>query len=44
MASAVGPSSSSAGSPAVNELCQNGREVFLEASRLLLTYADNILR
>ena len=43
MAAAVGLSSSP-GSPAVSELCQNGREIFLEASRLLLTYADNILR
>ncbi|XP_025956940.2 peptide-N(4)-(N-acetyl-beta-glucosaminyl)asparagine amidase isoform X1 [Dromaius novaehollandiae] len=43
MAAAVGLSSSPA-SPAVSELCQNAREIFLEASRLLLTYADNILR
>ncbi|XP_025901319.1 peptide-N(4)-(N-acetyl-beta-glucosaminyl)asparagine amidase isoform X2 [Nothoprocta perdicaria] len=43
MAAAVGLSSSPA-SPAVSELCQNGREIFLEASRLLLAYADNILR
>jgi len=43
MAAAVGLSSSP-GSAAVSELCQNGREIFLEASRLLLTYADNILR
>lgn len=35
---------SSAGSAAVSELCQNGRDTFLEASRLLLAYADNILR
>ncbi|XP_073486364.1 peptide-N(4)-(N-acetyl-beta-glucosaminyl)asparagine amidase isoform X2 [Aquarana catesbeiana] len=31
-------------SSAVTELCQNGRQVFLDASQLLLTYADNILR
>ncbi|KAJ7322491.1 hypothetical protein JRQ81_018778 [Phrynocephalus forsythii] len=31
-------------SRAVSELCQNPRETFLEASRLLLTYADNIIR
>ncbi|XP_042330923.1 peptide-N(4)-(N-acetyl-beta-glucosaminyl)asparagine amidase isoform X2 [Sceloporus undulatus] len=31
-------------SPAVHELCQNSTETFLEASRLLLTYADNIIR
>ncbi|KAM8967690.1 peptide-N(4)-(N-acetyl-beta-glucosaminyl)asparagine amidase [Pelodytes ibericus] len=31
-------------SSAVAELCQNGRDVFLDASQLLLTYADNILR
>ncbi|XP_040403241.1 peptide-N(4)-(N-acetyl-beta-glucosaminyl)asparagine amidase isoform X3 [Cygnus olor] len=43
MAAAVGRSSS-AGSAAVSELCQNGRDAFLEASRLLLAYADNILR
>ncbi|XP_066848018.1 peptide-N(4)-(N-acetyl-beta-glucosaminyl)asparagine amidase isoform X2 [Anser cygnoides] len=43
MAAAVGRSSS-AGSAAVSELCQNGRDTFLEASRLLLAYADNILR
>ncbi|XP_041898983.1 peptide-N(4)-(N-acetyl-beta-glucosaminyl)asparagine amidase isoform X3 [Corvus kubaryi] len=43
MAAALGLSSS-LGSPAVSELCQNRREIFLEASRLLLTYADNILR
>ncbi|XP_067147593.1 peptide-N(4)-(N-acetyl-beta-glucosaminyl)asparagine amidase isoform X2 [Apteryx mantelli] len=43
MAAAVGLSSSPA-SPAVSELCQNAREIFLEASRLLLAYADNILR
>ncbi|XP_005029314.4 peptide-N(4)-(N-acetyl-beta-glucosaminyl)asparagine amidase [Anas platyrhynchos] len=43
MAAAVGRASS-AGSAAVSELCQNGRDTFLEASRLLLAYADNILR
>ncbi|KAJ7415446.1 Peptide-N(4)-(N-acetyl-beta-glucosaminyl)asparagine amidase [Willisornis vidua] len=43
MAAALGPPSAP-GSAAVSELCQNGREIFLEASRLLLTYADNILR
>lgn len=42
-AAALGSSSSSA-SPAVAELCQNTPETFLEASKLLLTYADNILR
>ncbi|XP_072009709.1 peptide-N(4)-(N-acetyl-beta-glucosaminyl)asparagine amidase [Engystomops pustulosus] len=31
-------------SSAVSELCQNGRQVFMDASQLLLTYADNILR
>lgn len=36
--------SSSPSSPAVRELCKNARDTFLEASRLLLTYADNILR
>ncbi|XP_040289093.1 peptide-N(4)-(N-acetyl-beta-glucosaminyl)asparagine amidase [Bufo bufo] len=34
----------SAESSAVTELCQNGRQVFMDASQLLLTYADNILR
>ncbi|KAM6176445.1 peptide-N(4)-(N-acetyl-beta-glucosaminyl)asparagine amidase isoform 3-T3 [Erethizon dorsatum] len=43
MAAALGSSSASASS-AVAELCQNTPETFLEASRLLLTYADNILR
>ncbi|KAH0627320.1 hypothetical protein JD844_002881 [Phrynosoma platyrhinos] len=43
MAAAGGPSESEY-SPAVNELCQNSTETFLEASRLLLTYADNIIR
>ncbi|XP_072781826.1 peptide-N(4)-(N-acetyl-beta-glucosaminyl)asparagine amidase isoform X2 [Taeniopygia guttata] len=43
MAAALGLASSP-GSAAVSELCQNRREIFLEASRLLLTYADNILR
>ncbi|XP_003480044.1 peptide-N(4)-(N-acetyl-beta-glucosaminyl)asparagine amidase isoform X2 [Cavia porcellus] len=43
MAAALGSSSGSA-SPAVDELCQNTSETFLEASKLLLTYADNILR
>ncbi|XP_062970151.1 peptide-N(4)-(N-acetyl-beta-glucosaminyl)asparagine amidase isoform X1 [Cynocephalus volans] len=42
-AAALGSSSGSA-SPAVAELCQNTPETFLEASKLLLTYADNILR
>ncbi|XP_036864484.1 peptide-N(4)-(N-acetyl-beta-glucosaminyl)asparagine amidase isoform X2 [Manis javanica] len=42
-AAALGCSSGSA-SPAVAELCQNTPETFLEASKLLLTYADNILR
>ncbi|XP_072185742.1 peptide-N(4)-(N-acetyl-beta-glucosaminyl)asparagine amidase isoform X2 [Excalfactoria chinensis] len=36
--------SSSPSSPAVRELCKNALDTFLEASRLLLTYADNILR
>ncbi|XP_077125035.1 peptide-N(4)-(N-acetyl-beta-glucosaminyl)asparagine amidase isoform X1 [Ranitomeya variabilis] len=31
-------------SSAITELCQNGRQVFMDASQLLLTYADNILR
>uniref|UniRef100_A0A8D0H0Y6 Peptide-N(4)-(N-acetyl-beta-glucosaminyl)asparagine amidase n=1 Tax=Sphenodon punctatus TaxID=8508 RepID=A0A8D0H0Y6_SPHPU len=31
-------------SRAVRELCQNSPETFLEAARLLLTYADNIIR
>ncbi|XP_075068456.1 peptide-N(4)-(N-acetyl-beta-glucosaminyl)asparagine amidase [Mixophyes fleayi] len=31
-------------SSAVTELCRNGRQVFMDASQLLLTYADNILR
>ncbi|XP_013371130.1 PREDICTED: peptide-N(4)-(N-acetyl-beta-glucosaminyl)asparagine amidase [Chinchilla lanigera] len=43
MAAALGTASGSA-SPAVAELCQNAPETFLEASKLLLTYADNILR
>ncbi|XP_049622013.1 peptide-N(4)-(N-acetyl-beta-glucosaminyl)asparagine amidase isoform X1 [Suncus etruscus] len=42
-AAAPGGSPGSA-SAAVAELCQNPPETFLEASRLLLTYADNILR
>ncbi|XP_044533850.1 peptide-N(4)-(N-acetyl-beta-glucosaminyl)asparagine amidase isoform X3 [Gracilinanus agilis] len=42
-AAALGPSAPSL-SRAVSELCQNPRETFLEASKLLLTYADNILR
>ncbi|XP_043823945.1 peptide-N(4)-(N-acetyl-beta-glucosaminyl)asparagine amidase [Dromiciops gliroides] len=42
-AAALGPSAAAL-SRAVSELCQNPRETFLEASRLLLTYADNILR
>ncbi|XP_057595480.1 peptide-N(4)-(N-acetyl-beta-glucosaminyl)asparagine amidase isoform X3 [Hippopotamus amphibius kiboko] len=42
-AAALGGSSGSA-SAAVAELCQNTPETFLEASKLLLTYADNILR
>ncbi|XP_034616691.1 peptide-N(4)-(N-acetyl-beta-glucosaminyl)asparagine amidase isoform X1 [Trachemys scripta elegans] len=43
MAAAGGPSAPPH-SRAVSELCQNARDTFLEASRLLLTYADNILR
>ncbi|XP_074981842.1 peptide-N(4)-(N-acetyl-beta-glucosaminyl)asparagine amidase isoform X3 [Caretta caretta] len=43
MAAAGGPSAPPR-SRAVSELCQNARDTFLEASRLLLTYADNILR
>lgn len=31
-------------SPAVTTLCENSNEVFLDVSKLLLTYADNILR
>ncbi|XP_028373928.1 peptide-N(4)-(N-acetyl-beta-glucosaminyl)asparagine amidase isoform X6 [Phyllostomus discolor] len=44
MAAAALGSSSDSASPAVAELCQNTPETFLEASKLLLTYADNILR
>lgn len=33
-----------AGSPAVTTLCENSNEVFLDVAKLLLTYADNILR
>ncbi|XP_004692330.1 PREDICTED: peptide-N(4)-(N-acetyl-beta-glucosaminyl)asparagine amidase isoform X1 [Condylura cristata] len=44
MAAAALGSSSGSPSPAVAELCQNTPETFLEASKLLLTYADNILR
>uniref|UniRef100_A0A8C3WYL8 Peptide-N(4)-(N-acetyl-beta-glucosaminyl)asparagine amidase n=1 Tax=Catagonus wagneri TaxID=51154 RepID=A0A8C3WYL8_9CETA len=44
MAAAALGSSSGSASPAVAELCQNTPETFLEASKLLLTYADNILR
>ncbi|XP_060637885.2 peptide-N(4)-(N-acetyl-beta-glucosaminyl)asparagine amidase [Anolis sagrei] len=43
MAAALGPSAPLP-SRAVSELCQNPTETFLEASRLLLTYADNIIR
>ncbi|XP_008117467.1 peptide-N(4)-(N-acetyl-beta-glucosaminyl)asparagine amidase [Anolis carolinensis] len=43
MAAALGPSAP-LHSRAVSELCQNPSETFLEASRLLLTYADNIIR
>ncbi|KAF0024636.1 hypothetical protein F2P81_023438 [Scophthalmus maximus] len=31
-------------SPAVTTLCDNSNEVFLDVAKLLLTYADNILR
>nr|XP_040043898.1 peptide-N(4)-(N-acetyl-beta-glucosaminyl)asparagine amidase [Gasterosteus aculeatus aculeatus] len=31
-------------SPAVTTLCENSNEVFLDVAKLLLTYADNILR
>ncbi|XP_067365174.1 peptide-N(4)-(N-acetyl-beta-glucosaminyl)asparagine amidase isoform X2 [Channa argus] len=31
-------------SPAVRALCENSNEVFLDVAKLLLTYADNILR
>ncbi|XP_060036425.1 peptide-N(4)-(N-acetyl-beta-glucosaminyl)asparagine amidase isoform X2 [Erinaceus europaeus] len=44
MAAAAAGSSAGSASPAVAELCQNTPETFLEASKLLLTYADNILR
>ncbi|XP_075403256.1 peptide-N(4)-(N-acetyl-beta-glucosaminyl)asparagine amidase isoform X1 [Tenrec ecaudatus] len=44
MAAAALGSSADPSSPAVAELCQNTQETFLEASKLLLTYADNILR
>ncbi|XP_037701899.1 peptide-N(4)-(N-acetyl-beta-glucosaminyl)asparagine amidase isoform X2 [Choloepus didactylus] len=43
-AAAALDSNSGSQSPAVAELCQNTPETFLEASKLLLTYADNILR
>ncbi|XP_028926850.1 peptide-N(4)-(N-acetyl-beta-glucosaminyl)asparagine amidase [Ornithorhynchus anatinus] len=43
MATAL-PSRSPPLSQAVAELCQNSPETFLEASKLLLTYADNIIR
>ncbi|XP_054992873.1 peptide-N(4)-(N-acetyl-beta-glucosaminyl)asparagine amidase isoform X2 [Sorex araneus] len=43
-AAAALDSPSGAASQAVAELCQNPPETFLEASKLLLTYADNILR
>ncbi|MBN3325671.1 NGLY1 amidase, partial [Atractosteus spatula] len=33
-----------AGSQGVNALCENPNDVFLDVSKLLLTYADNILR
>ncbi|KAI5607732.1 peptide-N(4)-(N-acetyl-beta-glucosaminyl)asparagine amidase [Silurus asotus] len=33
-----------AGFPGVSSLCENPNEVFLDVSKLLLTYADNILR
>lgn len=33
-----------AGFPGVSALCENPNEVFLDVSKLLLTYADNILR
>lgn len=29
---------------AVTILCENSNDVFLDAAKLLLTYADNILR
>lgn len=29
---------------AVTALCENANDVFLDAAKLLLTYADNILR
>ncbi|XP_019484218.1 PREDICTED: peptide-N(4)-(N-acetyl-beta-glucosaminyl)asparagine amidase [Hipposideros armiger] len=44
MAAAALGSPADSASPAVAELCQNTPETFLEASKLLLTYADNILR
>lgn len=31
-------------SPAVSTLTENPTEVFLDAAKLLLTYADNIIR
>uniref|UniRef100_A0A4W6FQJ5 Peptide-N(4)-(N-acetyl-beta-glucosaminyl)asparagine amidase n=1 Tax=Lates calcarifer TaxID=8187 RepID=A0A4W6FQJ5_LATCA len=31
-------------SPAITTLCENSNEVFLDVAKLLLTYADNILR
>lgn len=33
-----------AGFPGVTALCENPNEVFLDVAKLLLTYADNILR
>lgn len=35
---------SASASGAVAILCENPNEVFLDAAKLLLTYADNILR
>lgn len=32
------------GSQGVTALCENPTEVFLDVSKLLITYADNILR
>lgn len=31
-------------SPAVTTLCDNSDEVFVDVAKLLLTYADNIIR
>ena len=37
-------SDSMAGSQGVSTLCENTNEVFLDVAKLLITYADNIIR